>query len=293
MKKLILFTSAVLCMGAIVMYGCKKKDIKDTDLGGDASIVDETQTAVDNNALDEAAKDAIGICGGARNDRGSTIRISSDSAHYLPCMTIQRIVSNGDSTIICSFPDTCTDTRGHASRFGVMVMSWSADQNYDDPGAIKTIKFVGYVFKGYKLSGAVSFVNATGTLTINSASGLILCDKKGDSTFVTSINYTRTKVSEGLTPSPFDDTYHFSGTSGGRTKKHDGKVHTFSVSISQSNPLIFDLGCKYILTGGVVNYSIGVDGATAHTTVIDFGTGACDHEARVTRDGTEVSGFTF
>ena len=149
---------------------------------------------------------------------------------------------------------------------------------YRIPGSVKTVELIQYVINGISVEGTKTIENLGLNENNNLEFSIILSGGKITTPNGIVLNREFTRLREWVagadTPNHFDDVYFISGTTTGTNFLGDAFTRTIT------NPLEWAASCKFIKSGTIVSE---VEGKTAIT--IDYGNGACDNEATVSKDG--------
>jgi hypothetical protein len=269
-------------LAGITMFSTSCKKVK-------ASISDtEASAAADNVTADGTSQETQNLAEQAHTLGASGMRLSSANDMLSACAVITI-----DSSNTGSIPDTMTITFGsspclcHDGRYreGTMVVTYTG--KYRNPGAVIDIHFNNYavgptatdlysigntstkhiVNNGYNSSGFMSW-NVTSTMYITKPAG-------------GTISYTDTKVRTQIAGNPtahsWTNKFDISGTASGTA----ANGMAFTASTASGKDLIRDMSCPKHFTQG----ELDITPSGASTIAIDFGNGACDNSATITRNG--------
>jgi hypothetical protein len=263
MKKVIFKSLFAIGLVSLVLNGCRKKDVDETDrdttAASDNALAEGTYTDV-NNIADEAA-----------NKGGGTGSILGN------CATITFSVSP-DTTMTIDFGSVnclCSDGR---YRRGQILVNWSGA--YKDPGHVHTITFNNYFVNDNQVMGTKTVTNSgfnnAGNLyfTIDVNGSIILSAANGGGTITWTSQRTREFIEGASTPQISDDVYLISGTASGSSSS--GR----SFTASTITPVRKEMSCSWLVSG-----TIEFNPSGKPTRTIDFGNGNCDNKATVTING--------
>lgn len=266
-------TSATLCtaiIGGLLFTGCRKpENDNDTAVATDNSIA-ETES---NQVIDAAQSTMID------NGLGRVMNPGSSHATLLPScasVTLDTIAHN----ITVNFGTTnclCSDWDGKYRR-GIIQIHYTG--HYSDSGTVIHITTQDYFVN----DNEYTFDKTVTNMGHNSLGQPYFNIHVATSTVVTptgQITWTsdrvRTWTSGSTTTTPYDDVYEITGTASGTSR--NGTDFTIIIT----SPLVKEIGCRWITQG---NMEIAPQGLA--TRFVDFGSGNCDSEAKVT-----VNGVTF
>lgn len=284
-RQFTLLSLTILMSAFVVLYGCKKdEEVKEFD----------TQSAQDNSLAEATFNDALEIANQAiaNGSTGlSTYRLQHPQGTFLSncaSVTLSPDSSGQGGTIVVDFGASsclCDDGR---YRKGAINVDFTA--TYRDSGAVISASFTNY-FVGIDSS---NMFQVTGNKTVtnkghNSAGNLwFTIDVNGqlqnrNGAIMSWTSQRQREWLEGESTSGLnlqawiDDVYAITGTASGTT--FEGKSYTANII----NPLIVDLGCRWIKAG-----IFELTPAGLATRTLNYGSGACDQFATVT-----VNGATF
>ena len=199
------------------------------------------------------------------------------------CATITRVTKQGSAfpvTITIDFGTSCVDKDGK-TKSGKVTITKSA--SWITPGATRTVTFDNHFVDGVKMEGSQSSKNdgvINGKQTFTWSGNITLT--KADKTSVTrSETRTRAFIAGFSTPAvTTDDVIEITGSS--KVTKSDNTTYSRSIIV----PLVRKGDCGFITAGKVEIKN------AKETFTIDYGTGACDNKATVTR-GTTTKEITL
>lgn len=262
-------TGVLLVAGVVVgLSSCKKEE--DTDFA-----------MIESDAFSTTATTAID----GKADRASFRHYLSSPEDWINSLpSCATVTENGSTsigksdgypkTVTIDFGTGCTDANG-VEHQGKIIVETSAP--FEQTGATRTITFDGFQIDGRTIEGQRTEINevtdeATGYVTYTFTSEMTFgCHRpEGGTTRTTS--GTKTWISGFDTETTTDNIFQIVSTTTG-----NGRKGTFTRTVTE--PLIIDESCKYP-TQGVVTME-----CKRGTSTIDFGNGACDNIATVTRNG--------
>ncbi len=266
MKKVIY--SFIFIAFALSLSFCKKNKTEESE---DFYIV-TTDESFSNNLFDDCDQQIDEYANGVNNAKGA-------------CSPIVTISQNGfPKTVTIEYgQDGCQGLLGHI-RKGKIVVTQTAPMT--DKDAVRTINLINYSVDGFIIEGtrtvASNGINANGNYERTSvvANGKITTPDG----LVLTRNSTRVLewIEGSRTPyNVFDDKWKVTGTASGTNRY--GKNYESVIT----NPLVFYMGCRYLITTGLITIT-----TNAHLITIDYGTGDCDNVANISIDGVQET-ITF
>ncbi len=261
-------TIAVLMIFATLIFSCEERQDENPSQGDDW-IAAESEAAMDEIG-DEI--DEITYFGSEYfADNG---RIADDEDSPIHCAQRTHDLENKIITIDFG-EDGCSDRHGR-SRRGKIIITYT-DHLYI-PGAVLTITFENFYFRGVKIDGVRVIENISESLEDN-----LLFDITFDGTFTWDDESVSTRnahwvVERIRTPNPINDEKHVDGGAFGTTKNGV----EYNVEIIET--IVFKRSC------GPFNVFVPVQGVKEITwgdnvKTFDFGDGECDRLVTVTTNG--------
>src|ERR1051325_6856449 len=124
-----------------------------------------------------------------------------------------------------------------------MIRAKWSDKNSYDSASIKTIDFVGYTYRHYKVSGTITItkdiINAPKITTVHADVVLTEGMKKDSSKLNSTV--TQELIDEKDTSTVTDNIYQLTGSATGTNSKGDKYTETIDV------PLIKDMSCPWFV----------------------------------------------
>jgi len=265
MNRKILF-SALICV--TVLLSCQKNDSIETSLTpSNLNLVSED--ALTTQFIDQIINFADFY---SAIDEASLLKSAMVD---LGCVTVTKTYKQGipfPVTLVLDFGTGCTALDGKL-KTGKMTIVKSAA--WKDAGASRTVTFDNLTIDGVKMAGTQTATNdgvKNGKQTFTWTGNVTLTN--ADNTSVTRIETRTREFLAGFdTPAvQTDDVIQISGSS--TVTKSDKTTYTRTILV----PLVRKGDCNFITAGTV---EISKSGAEKYT--LDYGTGACDNKAIVTR----------
>jgi hypothetical protein len=281
MKKIIPFALMALISGALVIYGCKKKEV--------ASVDNETQSSVDNAVADQEYAGIVPTVNShAINTKGTG---ASGNKMLVPCDTLTYIsgdtsdfIPNVIYTLSVNNNTMCNPMPDGKTRAGALMIRLTG--KIKNPGSEMIIKMLNYKTNNsidYKCDSmivrTVAFNTVSTTFSVSLRGGV--CQSPA-----WTIKYSSERVitnyhhGNPYGTAPYTEVY---GTADGVNRLG----RTFHVDIPSSSPLVRSKACEYI-TKGVMQLTP----QDFSTRIINFGDGTCDDKATFTVNGNTVT-FTL
>jgi len=236
---------------------------------------DESIEAAENEAaIDEITDevDEIVYSGTEYVNEGGRVA-KSDENSPIHCATITHDIEN--KTITIDFGDGCDDWRGRR-RSGKIIITYT--DHLFVPGAVVTITFEDFYFRGVKVNGVRVISNISETLEDN-----LLFDITFDGEFTWGDGSVGSRNAHWIVEriraaNPINDEKHVDGDATGTT--HTGV--DYSVDITET--IVFKRSC------GPFNVFIPVEGIKVimwggKVKTIDYGDGECDRIVTITTNG--------
>lgn len=261
----IFFLIAVISFG-ILFSGCKKEEENITE----EDLIDyAAEDALADDLFDEIAVQAARYDSENTDEKGACAPdITSSGSEYPRTVTLDY------------GQEGCEGWLGH-ERKGKLHIEISAP--FWQEGSVKTIKPEDFSIDGYKLEGTktLSYMgkNDEGKhyQTVSLRNGVI--HFPDGTTILRETDRTRTWSEGDDSPLNFtDDIWTITGKASGTTRL--GESYTNQIT----NPLLFDLSCRWKLVQGEITVEV-----PEHTIVINYGSGKCDNETNVNIDGQEYN----
>lgn len=196
------------------------------------------------------------------------------------CASISEDSPSFPKTITIDFGTGCTDYFGR-TRIGKMFIHLT--DSFHLAGAIRTVTFENFSINGIAIAGSRittnNGLNSSGQPTFTRVIDTDITNN--GSTFSRNFTHQMTWLSGYDTPACFDNVWSISGS--GTVVRPNG--NTLSRVIT--SPLIVDFSCQHIKQGTVqITTSFGL-------WTLDYGTGACDNSATVTRPNGTVNSISL
>ncbi len=236
---------------------------------------EELESVESEAAMDEATEEIDEIAYFGSEFFAENGRVADDEKSPIFCA--ERIHDKENKTIIIDYGDEgCNDWHGR-SRRGKIIITYT-DHLYV-PGAVLTITFENFYFRGVKIDGQRIIKNISESFDDN-----LMFDITFEGTFTRADASVSTRQAHWLverirTPNPINDEKHVDGEASGTTK--DGVE--YSVEITET--IVFKRSC------GPFQVFIPVQGVKVITwgdseKIIDYGDGECDRIVTISVDGT-------
>lgn len=262
MKKLI-YATAIIMLSGLVIQSCQKKEVDN-----------DTQSTTDYAYLRMGFNTTVPL---ANNITVNEEGVKSMEAYSCANVTLTsgdttNWPANGDTLVYTVDYGTtgCIDSDGRLKQ-GMVTVAFISD--FSLAGGKIIMDMSAFYVDNIKYAGHIELTN-TGNNTYTSVLTNGICTNSS-----WQISYsgttTFTWLSGSSTPAdPSDDTYEY--TENGTAINRAGRTFT----IVTDNPLHKDADCKWISSGTV---SITPDGLATRT--VDFGSGTCDNQAKMTING--------
>lgn len=279
MRNAFLKISACLLLAGALAAGCKKKDKPDLD----------QNTTADNANAQSLFDDVLRVAEDVLSQNNKA-RIQGQPAATINCATVDTSKITSDSIIftVTFGGGSCTDPYDGKVRSGKLLITLKG-ASLNTPGAKLTIKSLGYTVNGVKVDGMKRV-----TCMDDSLHAIIVSDTINGKGYA-AINYTDGKMAQwksyrsrklvsaggvGL----HDNTYDITTTAGignpvAQGINREGRYYVVNIQ----SPLRLDFSCVYdgnfrYPTQGILE--LVPDGKGSRR--IDYGSGACDNDAKVT-----------
>ncbi len=267
MKKINLFLTVAILLGAIIFYAsCSKEEVNTT--------TNELTEISDDDALADDLFDDI-------LSQGDSYGTFEKSGYEKGACTPEITKTAKDSfprTVTIDFGTTdCEGRYGHLRR-GKIIITESAKRT--ETGATSTFTLQDYYVDGYKIEGTRTVTNMSDSINglkvgITLIGGKITTPEGKEIT--RTATRARTLVEGQDTPlNLWDDKWSITGEASGVNR--NGKSYTSIIT----DALLIDRSCKFKLTKGIVTIT-----SDKHILVINYGDGSCDNETKITIDGVE------
>jgi hypothetical protein len=271
MKTKIFLLVAVMAIFSISSCNKDSTLIEQTsiDLADDDAV---TNLAFDDvfNTVDNASLILENLMGIGKGDFGSGI-VLADS-----CPTITISAGVFPKTITINYGTGCSGFNG-STRSGKIVVNVTDRRNVVN--ATRTVTFDNYYFNGIKVEGT----KVIKTLPPKTNQNLLLSDKltngkltlTNGKTIERAFDHQREWIAGSNTPKYiWDDEWLTTGTATGKNINGVTYINTILTALHWTRT------CEFLVSGSVKLERSGVD-----PVVLDYGTGACDAKAIVTRGG--------
>jgi hypothetical protein len=249
----------------------------------DTDSIDQTSVdlADDNAVTDLAFEDVFNTVDNAtiimENQLGITKGLDLGAVLADSCPTITISAGTFPKTITINYGTGCTVLNG-STRSGKIIINVTDKRTVT--GATRTVTFDNYKFNGIKIEGIKELKN----LGPNSSQNMVVSDKltggkltlPNGKTIERSVEHQREFIAGWNTKNIWDDECLISGVATG--KNINGITHTNTIL----TPLHWVRACEFLVSGTIKFERTGVN-----PIVLDYGTGACDAKATVTR-GTQT-----
>lgn len=273
MKKLsfLIILMMTLVLSSLNFISCNKDRLTDDDL----EAVNDNSTASGvsqevQNITEQSITNSSNMSFRSSGSLSSCVNITND--------TINKVLTIDFGTSPC----LCKDNR---YRQGQIIASYTG--KYRDSGTIINITFNNF----YVGPTSSYLVNVTGQKQItnnghNSSNNLYwtitaslnIVKPNNGGTLTMTETKTREQIAGSLTPTLFtDDKFKVNGSCKGTT----ANGISYTATVVSGNELIRDMSCPKHFTQGQVDITLG----GKPNTLLDYGTGACDNTATVTRNG--------
>lgn len=269
-----LFRNGAILLAAsmLTLAACKRNDSTTTTTNTTPALTtadDNGGYASDGARLESTSNDVISITDEAAANGGTNLRTTATTISG--CATVTNDTTHHVLTINFG-PTDCTCLDGKTRR-GEIIVNYTG--HYKDSGSSHTITYSGYYVNDMQVSGNKTVVNK-GTngmgqvwysVTVNDTMTL-----GSDSTICWNGTRTRTWIAGYSTTPRADDVYSIGGVT--TLKRANG--HTFTFTISSTDPLTVAWACPWIEAGQVT-----ITGATlSEPRTLDYGSvAACDASA--------------
>jgi hypothetical protein len=273
--KIFLFVGCFLLISSsILLTSCRKAKLTDAEI----------ESASDNASAEGISNDALNIADQAHQLGAAGLRITNT----LGCATVTFDTINNliSDTMIVDF-GTSASCVGRDGRYraGRLIVAYTA--KYRKPGADIQISFDNYSVgptssSMYQISNLSTkhIVNngfgSSGFMSWNISSNISIVKPNSGGTITFTESKVRTQIA-GL-PNAYSGSNKFSinGTASGTTA---GGI-SFTANTVSGKDLIRDMSCPKHFTQGAIDIT-----ANGNTKTIDFGSGACDNTATVSKNG--------
>jgi hypothetical protein len=271
--KVLLSSVLLIALGT----ACEKND-EPSQLSLDQVVIDDAENeAFVESTLDEVDDIAYYAMLFAENGRVADEETDPIAS---PCVT--RTLDKENRIVTITFSDEgCPDWRGRVRR-GTIIIDY--DGRWYEPGAMQTITFVDFSIDGKTISGQKVRVNVSESIqdfiSIQVSFDITVtfedetsCSREGV--------ITRKRV---RMPNPIDDQIIKKGSWTGTNRRG----YTYSVSIDDSNPVVWQRGCLpkariFIPVSGVKHKTVtDPEGNVLRDIQINYGDGTCDNIIEIT-----------
>ena len=250
--------------------------------------IDQTSVdlADDNAVTDLAFDDVFNTVDNAtiimENQMGIAKSLDLGAVLTDSCPTITISAGTFPKTITINYGTGCSGFNG-STRSGKIIINVTDKRTVTN--ATRTVTFDNYYFNGIKIEGTKELK----TLGPNSSQNMVISDKltggkltlANGKTIERSTDHQREFIAGWNTKTIWDDECLISGVATG--KNVNGIAYTNTIL----TPLHWVRACEFIVSG-----TIKFERTGASTIVLDYGTGACDAKATVTR-GTQTKDITL
>jgi hypothetical protein len=263
----------IAAMGVLSFSSCMKDgnlmDQTSVDLADDNSVTDVAFEDV-NNTADNASIIMENLMGLAKGDLEAGVALTDS------CPTITISAGTFPKTITIDYGTGCTGFNG-STRSGKIIINVTDRRNVVN--ATRTVTFDNYFFNGIKIEGTKEIK----TLGLNNNQNMVITDKltggkltlPDGKTILRTVDHQREFTAGWNTKTIWDDECLITGSATGINI--NGVAYTNTILTA----LHWKRVCEFIVSGTIKFERTGVD-----PVVLDYGTGACDAKATVTR-GTQ------
>jgi hypothetical protein len=271
MKKANIYFTLVLLVLAASLNSCRKDKEEEEETNG---YSEEAVAGYVEKSLSEE-EDGLTLKNLGSNTGNCSFGYPSSS-----CATITEDSPSFPKTITVDFGTGCTDYFGR-TRIGKMLIHLT--DSFHLSGAIRTVTFENFSINGVGIVGSRittnTGLNSSGQPTFTRVINTDITSN--GSTFSRNFTHQMTWLSGYDTPACFDNVWSISGN--GTVVRPNG--NTLSRVIT--SPLIVDFSCQHIKQGTVqITTSFGL-------WTLDYGNGACDNAATVTRPNGTVNSISL
>ena len=269
----------IAAMGVLSFSSCKKDtnliEQESVDLADDNSVTDVAFEDV-NNTADNASIIMENLMGPAKGDLEAGVALTDS------CPTITISAGAFPKTITIDYGTGCTGFNG-STRSGKIIINVTDRRNVVN--ATRTVTFDNYFFNGIKIEGTKEIK----TVGLNNNQNMVITDKltggkltlPDGKTILRTIDHQREFTAGWGTKTIWDDECLITGTATGINI--NGMAYTNTILTA----LHWKRVCEFIVSGTIKFERTGVD-----PVILDYGTGACDAIATVTR-GTQSKEITL
>jgi hypothetical protein len=273
----------LLVASMLTLAACKRKDTTTNTTPALTSADDNGGYASDGAKMESNSNDVISIADVAAAGSGSNLRttgttlggcamITNDTAHH--------VLTINFGTTDC----TCVDGK---KRRGEIVVNYSG--HYKDSGSTHTITYSNYYVNDIQLTGYKTVTNEGTNIHGQVWYNVTVSDTLtyGVDSFTTwNGSRTRTWQAGYATTDRTDDIYQIGGVT--TLKRANG--HTFTFTMSTTNPLVVAYTCPWIQSGSVTITGSGF----TDSRILDYGAvgASCDDMATLTI-GTHTYNITL
>jgi len=264
LKSLYIVLTALSIMAFVA--GCKKdKDTANEDFQSEG--LDIAQTEDISTGIDNTIEEAFELHGSGSMERNS----EPLGNHELGCGSVTTDSATGTMTITFN---NCIGPNGHVRNGQIIITSHNG--GYWDPGASWDVTFNNFTIDGNPVTGSRHVENvgpASNGMTWNITASLTFT--RPDATYRTWSSTRTRQLTQGYGDSiRTNNIYVINGTAA-----HADTRSGRSANITITN-ITRDLSCAYITAG-----SLNVVPSNRPARLIEFGNGACDDIATVTKNG--------
>ncbi len=264
-KKYYLFAATLLLAIGVAFTSCRK----------DNDTVEAEMVALSED--DAAADDIFSDMANQADTHGGFTKNNFEKDNCKPEVTKTVDAATNSRHIELDFgQDGCEGYYGRIRKGKIIIDQQGLMINAE---SVRTITLENFSIDGYAVEGTRTItsngINSDGfrQVTIKLTDGKIITPE--GKIITRTSERVREKIAGEDTPFKLrDDQFRISGTASGINR--NGKAYTATISA----PLIFDMGCKYKLTQGIIDITAG-----ENTLSIDYGNGECDNEAILTVNG--------
>ena len=248
----------IVGLSVLAFTSCKKE--------GDSNFTNSESSLLSSNAGISVEEDADAVTMG---EAGPV----AGQAHKLPdCATITESSETFPKEIVIDFGNGCTDRKGRTKKGKIII---NATDHMLNDGAVRTVTFDNFFVNNRQIEGTRITTN-TGT------------NEDGNIVFTRTVNTTHTG-DRGSATRDFQGSAEL--IEGAETEERDDNVFLLSgnetltlpnggtVTRSTIDPILVSRHCRYPQSG-----IVEIVGPRRSGT-IDFGSGTCDDQATVTKDG--------
>ena len=248
----------------------------------------EVSAATDNVTADGTSQESQNLAEQAHllGNGSASLRLADANNLLSSCATITIDTLGTTDTMTIDFGSTpcmCHDMR---YREGQMIVSYTG--KYHSPGAVIDIHYSNYSVGPsatdlYSIGNSSNKhivnngFNGSGFMSWNVTSSMSITKPAGGGTITYNESKVRTQIAGIATSYSSTNKFDISGTASGTAANGTA----FTASTASGKDLIRDMSCRKHFTQG----ELDITPSGASTIAIDFGSGTCDNQATITRNG--------